>query len=267
MTNVTQEDFINMMREFKNTIENTIEISVNNVGKKINDNIEEKLQKNYLNMKKLSDDVTEVDRKVKESDDKNVVMNEMLKKRIEILEMNNKKMNFKNMKSDTLLKSQPDSRSSLTKRTTEETQIIDESNKKTSDKKDDTNPPMIQKQKSWSEEVEETWKLKNCEEAKLDKQQWLNERRIPNNWTDEVELLVVGNDALDDNILKKQHKNMIDKEARNHVKNWFGYDDDYTEDESSDEDAEEDKGEDWKKIERKKKKSKKKKKKKKEKED
>ena len=247
MTNITQEDFIRMMREFKNTIENTIEISVNNVGKKINDNIEEKLHNMDLKMRKLGDDVTEVDRKVTESDEKNVAMNKMLRTRIETLEMNNKRTNLKNMKSDTLRTTKPDIKASQTpedKGTTEEQKKKDE----------DTNAPMIHKQKSWSEEVEETWSLKNTKEAFLDKQQWQNNRRIPNSWTDDVELLAAGNDTIEDTTKAKQ-KNVIDKETRNHVKTWFGYDDDLTEEDTSEEENDDDNNEEWKKIERKKKKS------------
>ena len=256
MTNVTHEDFIKMMREFKNTIESTIEVSVNTIGKKINDNLDEKLQQIDRKMQKLGEDVSEVDRKVKESDEKNVEMNMTLKKRIEVLEMNNKRMTFRNMKSDTLQKSQ----NQRIQKETEELNDAKATNELTKEKVVDGNPPRMEKQQSWSEEVEEAWNVKNRKTAELDRKQWTRARRIPNSWIDEIETCddkdaAEEKDVTADKPTKKL--NDIDNETRKHVENWFGYDDetDTNDEESSEEDIDDGKNEEWKKIERKKKKS------------
>ena len=263
-TNLTQLDFMKMMQEFKMTIETTIETSVDTIGKKIKDSIDVKMTKIDENLKNLNVEVAEIDKKVGDA----AKQNEKLAKRIETLEQNQKRNNFKNMKSDTLGKTNVEEKNEEIEKTKEmnvqptgRTAKSDQPNKEKNLNREDQ---PLQRQSSWSEEVEEEWRNRQKEN---DFHQWTKQRRIPNNWTDDVEIYTKD---LSENSEKKERlkementkqpektKRKIEVEKRKAVVNWFGYDQDSSEEETED-DTEDDDSNDWNKVERTKKKKEKK---------
>ena len=180
-TPISGKDFMVFMNQFKNTIENTM--------LKVESSINEKLDKKIA---VLDDGFASLQKQVEVNEKKTDKISEILTGRMTRMEQDLKRMQFRKMKSDTLGRREnvEDEIETREKNVEEEetpedwTQCADTpaSRNREIPRTKQTSPPKIVRCRSWAEEVEQSTDII----TEQDKQQWMERRRNPPCWTDEV---------------------------------------------------------------------------------
>ena len=202
-----------------------MEVTIKNVEKNINDKLEIRLNSIDAGINDLKKDVVQNDKKV---DD----FNKALKIRMDKIEEDLRRSKHRRMSSDTL--------GSLNKqKLTEETDSSE----------DKATEHVMVRENSWANEVEQEYKKKEEDDKKKeikrreeerrtrDKQQWIDQRRIPNDWTAGLRAEVRPHDRCVEKTVKGVETiSRIDGKVKKAVRHWFGDDSDSEEDSAKEDD-------------------------------
>ena len=237
---ISGKDFMKFMNNFKLTLKNTV--------KAIEENINVKLEAKLV---KIDDGIANLNDKVDGNEKKTNELGKFLEGRLMRLEQD---MKHSKMRSDTL---------GVSPKRNDDKDTIDEEAEEA---------PIITRKNLWSDEVEENLKNKDKLDGheSQDKEQWMEKKRTPPNWTDGLQAKVrqqkVKENSEKEQIIKiksptksvkqkegsarmetrkkdSERKEMKDAEVKTKekenvkcaVKHWFSYDTDDSEDSSGDE--------------------------------
>ena len=269
--NISEEQFMTFMNNFKETIEKTVDT----LGDKINLKIERQLGN-------IDKDLKDLKEQVKTSDDKqdkiNKRMEENIKEqnrrledRMKNLEQAEMRKNYKGMKSDTLGRpnqdkvqptgrtgafNQPQGQSTQKVRMQEDRTFQKErqsenreQNEQPERRNDPFHQPMI-RSNSWAEEVEQEYQKSSNSHVRnegledQDRRQWTEQRR--GDWTDGLRAEVCPTNGRHDEFIQgrtkddsrlRNKKTKISKATRDAIRTWFGDEDDSSESTDSEEES------------------------------
>ena len=235
----TSDDLMKFLQLMNDKMESTIK----GVEKNINDKLE-------IRLNSLDTGMSDLRKEVKSNDKKAVDMNNVLLNRMERIEQDMRRSQMRRMNSDTL------------GRTSKLQQLSSQSVGK-DDTIDQPEAQGLVRENSWANEVEEEHNKKVEEEKnkevkrreedmmERDKNQWIEKRRVPDDWTAGLRATVRQPVKSVDNPVKcVERTSKVEAKVRKAVRHWFGEDSDSSEDDVADDDHD---AEDWNCVDRQKK--------------